>query len=40
MASILVEEFDERACLMKSIPRTGVALGEINVDDAVRQERG
>ena len=45
----LVEEFDERACLMKSVPRflrgpyrnaMRVALGEINVDDAVRQERG
>ena len=45
----LVEEFDERAYLMKSVPRflrgpyrnaMRVALGEINVDDAVRQERG
>ena len=45
----LVEEFDERVCLMKSDPKflcgpyrssMRVALEEINVDDAVRQERG
>ena len=45
----LVEEFDERACLMKTVPRflkgpyriaLRTALEEINVEDLGRQERG
>ena len=46
---VLVEEFDERACVMKSVPRflrgpyriaMRVALEEINTEDLLRQERG
>ena len=45
----LLEEFDERACVMKSVPRfmlgphriaTRVALEDMNTTDEVRVERG